>query len=116
MIDVRVLLLSAVAITASIRPGEAGACTTELDQLQAQLDAHVGATASTVPFGQESIAAKLHHQPTPGSLAHAEERLGNVPDLRKAVTALQRARDLDRAGEVAECQVAVVEVRHALGD
>ena len=115
MIDVRVLLLSAVALATSIHPGEAGPCTAEIDQLQAQLDARLEATAAAGPYGRESLGADLGHQPTPGSIARAEERLGEGGDLGKALAILQRARDLDQAGDRAACQQALAEARRAMG-
>src|SRR5919199_3583884 len=107
MIDVRVLFLSAVALAASIHPGEAGPCTAEIDQLQAQLDARLEATVAAGPYGRESLGADLGRQPTPGSIARAEERLGEGSDLGQALAALARARDADRAGDGLACEQAL---------
>jgi hypothetical protein len=115
MIDVRVLLLSVAVLTAVIRPSEAGPCTAELHHLRAQLNAELDATASAGPVGRESVAAKLHHQPTPGSLGHAEERLGEGFGLKEAAAALQSAQDLEQAGDRQGCHRALVEARRALG-
>jgi hypothetical protein len=114
MIDVRVLLLSIAVLATAIRPGEAGRCTAELDQLQAQLNAELDATASAGPMGPESVAAKLHHQPTPRSIGRAEERLGGGSGLGEAAAALQNARDLDQAGDGQACHRVVVPARRAL--
>src|ERR687885_2274920 len=115
MINIRALLLSTVALATLIHPGEAGPCTAEIDQLQTQLDARLEATAAAGPYGRESLGADLGHQPTPGSIARAEERLGEGGDLDKALTILQRARDLDQAGDKAACQQALAEARRAMG-
>jgi hypothetical protein len=115
MINARVLIVSAVTLAASIRPGAAGPCTAEIDQLQAQLDAKLDATAGAGPYGRESRGADLGRQPTPGSIARAEERLGEGSGLGKALAILQRARDLDRAEDRAACQQALAEARRAVG-
>ena len=115
MTNVRLLLLSAVALAATIDAGEAGPCTADIDQLQAELDAKLDATAGSSRFGRESLGADLHHEPTPGSIARAEERLGEGSDLGQALAALERARKIDETGNRFACEQAIAEARRALG-
>jgi hypothetical protein len=57
-------------------PSLAGPCTQDIERLQAQVDARIDAVAGAGPAGPESNAARLHREPTPGSIAAAEQRLG----------------------------------------
>lgn len=113
MINLRVMLLSAAAFSASIHPGKAKPCAADIEQLQARLDAHLDAAAASGPAGMESVGAKLHHQPTPAAIARAEDGLGEGPGL-DAFAALRRARNLDRASDGAGCQQAIEKARGAL--
>ena len=72
----RLLMLTAAALAASTSAGHAGPCSPEIDRMQARVDAMIAATAAAGPTGRESDAALMHRQPTPGSIAAAEERLG----------------------------------------
>lgn len=90
------LLLSAAALLLPILPSHAGPCASEIDRMQVKLDARIEAIAGAGPAGKESIAAMLNRQPTPGSIAAAEERLGEGRRMEEAVAALARAREADR--------------------
>ena len=58
----------------------------------------------------------MHRQPTPGSIAAAESKLGDVsPEKVQAVEALlTRAREADRVGDQSACEQALAEVRRVL--
>jgi len=51
-----------------------------------------------VPYARQSVAAQLHHQPTPGTVANAESEA-----QKKLVAALAIARKLDSEGKDSEC-------------
>jgi hypothetical protein len=104
-----------VALLLSGTPGLAGPCAAEFAQAQAAVDARIEATAGAGPMGSESIGAQLHRQPTPGSMAQAEGRLGEGSAGERAVAALARARQADGAGDVAGCRQALAEARNAIG-
>ena len=112
---IRVVLLSAATLVALIHQVAAGSCRADIDKLQARVNAQLDATASGGKFGAESVDAKLHHQPTPGSIAGAEERLGEGMDVRKALASLRYARDLDQAGQEAGCHKALLTAQRLLG-
>ena len=115
MLDLRSFLsLTAVALAISIQPVEAGPCTTDIDRLQQRVDVGLDAAAAAGPVAPESVDAKLHHQPTPGSIAGAEASLGEGAGPRTALAALQRARALDKAGDGTGCRQALEEVGRAL--
>ena len=73
----RLGMLGAAALGLWIVPGQAGPCSPDIDRMQARVDGLIAATAAAGPVGRESRAATTHHQPTPGSIAAAEERLGD---------------------------------------
>lgn len=72
--------------------------------MQNKLDAKIEAVAGAGPFGKESTAADLNRQPTPGSIAAADQ----------AVAALARARAADRAGDKGACEQGLTEVEREL--
>jgi hypothetical protein len=113
----RLLIASAAALVASIPGSYAGPCSNEIDRMQAEVDAKLEAKAGAGPFARESPGALVHRQPTPGSIAAAESRLGEVlPGTVEAVaTALARAREADRAGDKSACEQALADVQRAIG-
>jgi hypothetical protein len=105
----------AAAIILSIVPSYAGPCSPEIDRMQARIDAIIGATAAAGPAGRESTAATTHRQPTPGSIAAAEARLGEGARAEHALAALARARAADRVGDATACERALADAQRAIG-
>jgi hypothetical protein len=113
----RLLVLGAAAFAASTSAGYAGPCSRAIDRLQARIDARLEAAAAAGPMAPVSSGAYLHRQPTPGSIAAAEARLGEVsPQTIAAVrVAMVRAREADRAGDKRACTRALSNARRAMG-
>jgi hypothetical protein len=113
----RFLVACAAVLAASMSASYAGPCSHEIDRVQAEIDARLGAKAAAGPAARESTAATTHRQPTPGSIAAAETRLGDVPSQQvEAVTAaMARARKADHAGDQSACDQALADVQRALG-
>jgi hypothetical protein len=111
------LVLSAAALAASMSVSYAGPCSQEIDHVQARVDAKLEAAARAGPVAPETSAALLHHQPTPGSIAAAESKLGDASSrsVESAVAAMARAREADRAGDQSACEQALADVRRAIG-
>lgn len=110
--------LTAAAALASffcIQPSLAGPCTAQIDQAQAQLDKRIEAVAAAGRTGKQSDAAQMHRQPTPGSIATAEQKLGEGTSLEPALTALALARKADAANDKAGCDNALAEVKRVVG-
>ena len=107
----------AAALAASMSASYAGPCSHEIDRVQAAIDAKLGAKAVAGPSARESTAATTHRQPTPGSIAAAESKLGDVSSQKvEAVeAAMARAREADHAGDQSGCEQALVDVQRALG-
>ena len=114
MIDVRTAGAGALLLLFSVQPGLAGPCAGDIDQVQAQVDARIDAVAGAGPAGTESGSARLHRQPTPGSIAAAEQKLGEGKAEEAALAALARARTADAAGDKAACDRALAEARQAI--
>ena len=113
----RTLVLCGAALVASMSGSYAGPCSQEIDRLRAEIDAKLGALAAAGPTTQESTAATMHRQPTPRSIAAAENKLGNLsPQKMEAVTAaMDRARAADRAGDQKTCEQALADAKRELG-
>ena len=117
MILRRLLVLSAVALAMSPVAGYAGPRSQDIDLMQSRVDARLEAKAAAGPSARESTAATMHRQPTPGSIAAAESKLGEVSsDQVKAVeAAMARARKADLANDKSACEQALAEVQRAIG-
>jgi hypothetical protein len=74
----RCLILTAAALAASISSSHAGPCSLEIERMRAS----IGARLVLWPSAPESVAAKMHRQPTPASVAAAEERLARLAAQR----------------------------------
>ena len=104
-------------VMAAIAPASAlaGPCSAEIDRLQAVVDARIAAVAASGRMARESAAATEHHQPTPGSIAQAEQSLGEGAGDERALSALAQARQADAAGDATTCKQALGEASAALG-
>ena len=111
------LLLSAAALSLSASASHAGPCLQEIDRVQVMVDAKIEAIARLGRSLRETTGARLHHQPTPGSIAAAESSLDEVPaETVEAVTAaMASAREADRAEDMSTCAQALAEVQSVLG-
>jgi hypothetical protein len=107
------LLLIGVSIALLTLPCEAGPCSHDIDSMQALVDAKLDATAGAGAPAKESLGALEHRQPTPGSIAAAESRLGEVSPLKVELVeaAMARARKADAAEDKGACEQALAEVR-----
>jgi hypothetical protein len=117
MIILRLSVLGAAALVTSTVAGYAGPCSHDIDLMQSRIDAKLEAKATTGTGARESTAAKMHRQPTPGSLAAAESKLDEVsPDTVEAVkAAMARARKADLANDNSACEQALADVQRAIG-
>jgi hypothetical protein len=109
--------LVAAALIASTISSLAGPCSTEIDATQARVDARLAAKGAAGPSATEGLGALTHRQPTPDSIAAAEEKLGEVPakTVQEVTQAMARARAADDAGDRSVCEQALAEVRRVLG-
>ena len=113
----RLAALNALTLMVSMSVSHAGPCTAEIDRMHARIEARLGANATAGPSARESPAATMHRQPTPGSIAAAEERLGeeSARTAEAVASAMARAREADRAGDKGTCEQALATVLRAIG-
>jgi hypothetical protein len=113
----RLVVLNVVVFSVSTSACYAGPCSHEIDRMQARIDARLEAKAATGPGATESAGALIHRQPTPGSIATAEERLGEMSAQKSAAVAqaMARAREADLAGDQGACERALAGVQSAIG-
>ncbi|NIX77183.1 hypothetical protein [Microvirga terricola] len=107
MHDHRIWIASAAALLLSSLPSFAGPCTQAIDAAQARVDARIEADARLGRTAPESTGALLHHQPTPGSIAQAEQKLGEGRHVEAALSLLSEARKADKANNAAGCHEAL---------
>jgi hypothetical protein len=113
----RAAVVGAATLALSTLPGTAGPCLQEIERTQAQFDATLRARAVAGRTAPESSGALLHHQPTPGSIAAAEARLGEISaeTVAAVAAAMARAREADRAGDASACEQALADARRSIG-
>jgi hypothetical protein len=82
-----------------------GPCTAQIAQLEQQVATSIPGPQSG-PTDAQSVGAQLHHQPTPGSVALAEQAADE-----DGVAAIDHAKRADAAGDAASCNQSVAEAR-----
>jgi hypothetical protein len=113
----RVLVFAAMAFAASAYAAHAGPCSGQIDAMQARVDAKLEAKAAAGPTAKEGVLATMNRQPTPASIAAAEEKLGDIsPKKVKAIKrGMARARVADKVGDLRACRKALAAVQRVLG-
>jgi hypothetical protein len=116
MITPRVLVFSAMAVAATASASYAGPCTDQIDAMQARIDAALEAKAAAGPAGKEGVPAGMSVQPTPASIAAAEQKLGDISAKKvKAIKrGMARARVADKVGDLRACNKALAAVRRVI--
>jgi hypothetical protein len=111
------LLTLAGMLAASAGAAYAGPCSAQIDLMQARFDAKLASAAHNGPSARETVAATDHRQPTPDSIAAAEERLGDLtPRTVEAIeTGMAHARKADAEGNKAACEEALAAVSRVIG-
>jgi hypothetical protein len=96
-------------------PSSASPCTPEIDRGWAPVDLKIQARIGAGRSVPQSSIALLHRQPTPNSMAAAQDLLNDVwLPIEAAVSALSRARQADRDNDERTCRQALVEVQRAI--
>jgi hypothetical protein len=117
MNELQRFVLSGGALVASVVTSYAGPCSADIDAMQHRIDATLEAKAAAGPAGKQGAAAGLSHQPTPQSLAAAEEKLGDISaaTVDAIKQAIACARTADSAGDKSACEAALAEVNRLVG-
>ena len=108
-----VLGLSTFCVLVAVATAHAGPCTAQIAELeqkihQAKAIQQPGDAGS--PSAPQSVGAQLHHQPTPGSVAGAEDKAREAGDA-----ALDNARAADAAGDATRCARALADAKALYG-
>jgi hypothetical protein len=95
----------------------AGPCAADLDKMQARIDSTLEAKAASGPFAKEGGFAGMSDQPTPRSMAAAEEKLGELSTQTvDAIShAMAEARAADSAGDKDACRSGLAQVQRLIG-
>ena len=112
------LALSAVMFTASISATLAGPCSADIDAMMVKFDAALNAKAATgLSAKKHSTVGGRHVQPTPNSMAAAEEKVGGLsPETIEQIRgSMARARAADAVGDNVACKEALAEVQGVIG-
>ena len=108
------MLMRFAAIACALVPSSfalAGPCAPMIAQAQAKVDARIEAQAGRGHSAPESTGALRHRQPTPESIARAEQQLREGVKAEPALALLAEARKADEAGDLAACQRALDQLR-----
>ena len=110
------LILSAVVVTFSTHPTLASSCSQGIDRAWVQVNAKIQARVAAGRSAPQGTIALLHHQPTPSSIAAAEETLVDIwLPIETAVAALARAREADGINDRIACERALADVQRVIG-
>ncbi len=95
----------------------AGPCAEDLYNAGVEIGKRLDAIAARGRAGAESTFATSHHQPTPATIAGAEEKLGDISEsqVRAVREYLSKAKAADDAGDKPACENALSEARTILG-
>jgi hypothetical protein len=111
------LALGAIVLVFAPLGVQAGPCTDEIYQADIAIGKRLNAAAATGAAGTESTFATMHRQPTPGTVAGAEAKLGDLPDadLQRIEAFMDQARQADASNDKATCEKALAEAHKILG-
>lgn len=95
---------------------QAGPCANEIYQTDIALGKRLDAAAARGKPAPESTFATTHHQPTPSTIAGAEEKVGDLSeaDARAIDEFMEESRKADAANDRAGCQKALAEAQKVL--
>ena len=111
----QLLILSVAAVALPALPSHASPCARDIDLMWVEVGAKIQARIGAGRSAPQSVVALLHRQPTPSSIAAAEEKLGERwRSIETATTALTRAREADRANDSSACEQAVADAQRAI--
>jgi hypothetical protein len=107
---------AATALVLLAAPAHAGPCTDRIYTTDLEVEKLLDAAAAHGAPAPESSFATMHRQPTPGTVASAEGKAGDLSSAQvEAITQdLDAARDADDKGDRAACDKAVNEAERML--
>jgi hypothetical protein len=108
--------VAGMAFVLGVAPGHAGPCTDRIYQTDLDVARILDSAAAQGRPANESAFATMHRQPTPGSIASAEQQAGELTsEEAQAITeAMDEARHADDEGDSAGCEKALNDVDRML--
>jgi hypothetical protein len=105
-----------IAIILSAAPAHAGPCTERIYQTDLDVAKLLHSAASQGGTAPQSTFATMHRQPTPGSIATAEQQVGDLSgeEVQAITEAMDEARHADEAGDLEGCEKALGDVDRML--
>jgi hypothetical protein len=100
--------IACMALLGAGRAAHSGPCTAQIALLEQAVS--IAPSPEIGPTAPQTLGAQLHHQPTPGTVEHAEHIANKDADA-----ALDRARKADANGNAVECNAAIVEAKRLYG-
>ena len=110
------MALGAAALALFTTAAHAGPCAGQIYDEEIAIGKRLDAAAARGKAAPESSFATTHRQPTPLSVAGAEEKAGDLSEaeLKAIVEFMDEARKADTAGDVAACQKALADAERML--
>lgn len=109
--------LFAAVFALSAGGATAGPCADDITKADVEIGKRLDQLAAQGRAGSETTFATTHHQPTPATVAGAEEKVGDISEAQ--VNAVRKwmaeARKDDAAGDAASCEKALAQARSLLG-
>ena len=108
--------IAGMALILAAASAHAGPCTDRIYQTDLDVAKVLDSAAAQGSPGPESTFATMHRQPTPGSIATAEQDAGDLTsEEAQAITeAMDEARHADDQGDQAACEKALDDVDRML--
>ena len=116
MIVQRATAVAGIALILDAAPVHAGPCTDRIYETNLEVAKLLDAAAAQGRTAAQSTFATMHRQPTPGSIASAEQQAGDLSSAEvQAITeAMDVARRADDEGDRAGCEKALSQVDRVL--
>jgi hypothetical protein len=104
------------ALIFGVGPAHAGPCTDRIYQADLDVAKLLHSAAAQGRTAPESAFATMHRQPTPGSIASAEQQAGalSTEEVQAITEAMDEARHADDAGDGDGCEKALSDVDRML--
>jgi hypothetical protein len=108
--------VAGMALILDATPAYAGPCTDRIYQTDLTVAKLLDAAAAQGRTAPQSAFATMHRQPTPGSIASAEQQAGDLSsaDVQAITEAMDVARRADDQGDRAGCEKALSQVDRVL--
>ena len=116
MIVRQVTAAAGVAIILGAGAAHAGPCADRIYQTNLDVAKLLNSAAAQGRPARQSVFATMHRQPTPGSIASAEQEAGDLTseELQAITEALDEARHADDEGDRDGCEKALSDVDRML--